>query len=171
MDVLPKQANKALLRDDHPILDRFQETLKSHLLRVKAKLAKECLDIEDTLREREEEQNNVGARLYDAQQQLAYQKRQLTDLSAEIKERLEKLRTLNEEVDAARNESENMKNQLQTVSRKHKQNFVTVENLNDLANHMQKWHEEAEKALKVANRITKKNARAKMAQVINDLLC
>lgn len=161
----PEEPKKALLRDDHPLLERFQATLNAHLLRVKAKLEEECLDIENTLKEREEEQKEVGASLYDAQQQILYQRRQLKELATGIEETREKSRKLEDETEATRKEAEEVQSQLANVTRKYQENLVTVQNLNDLANYMQKWHGEAEDALKVATRITKKDAQEKLAKV------
>ena len=160
-----EEPRRALLKDDHPLLERFQATLKAHLLRVKAKLEEEVLDIENKLQERQEEQKEVGASLYDVQQQLEYQRRQLKELGVEIGGRAEKRRKLTEEASTAKKEAEEAQENLQVIRRKHQENLVSVENLNDLANHMQKWHGEAEDALKVANRITKKDAQDKVAKV------
>lgn len=166
MDVpVHDEPQKALLRDDHPLLDRFQATLKAHLLRVKAKLEEECLEIEQTLQERESEQEEEGAQLYDVQQQIKYQRRQLESLARETSDCAEKRRKLTDEVEDLRKDSEDLDNRLQTLSRKYQTNLVTVENLNDLANYTVKWQEEAGSALKVAHRITRKDGQDKLAKI------
>lgn len=40
---MSEEKREILLREDHPLMERFQETLKAHLLRVKEKLEEECL--------------------------------------------------------------------------------------------------------------------------------
>lgn len=123
------------------------------------------MDIENSLKAREEEQKEVGSNLYDVQQQISYQRRQLNELTEEINSRAEKRNKLDQEVDAARNESEEVQAKLQVVTRRYQENLVTVQNLTDLSNHMQRWDEEADAALKVAHRVTKKDAQARLAKV------
>lgn len=166
MEELPEEEPmKALLRDGHPLLERFQETLRTHLVRVKTKLEEECASLENTLRDRAEEQAEVGASLYDVQQQLNHQRRQLGDLAQEIETATDQHRELQAEVEVARKESEVAQCRLQIVAQKHQENLVTVASLHDLANHIDKWHVEAGDALKVAHRITKKDAQERAAQV------
>lgn len=166
MDPPPVEEKKEiLLRDDHPLLERFQATLKAHLLRVQSKLQEECLDLEKTLKTREEEQKEVGANLYDVQQQIGYQRRQLNELTTEIQERAEKRMKLNLDVEKARQNHEEVQTRLSTLSRKYDENLVAMVNLNHFEKHIQKWHEEANDALKVANRITKKDSQDKLAKI------
>lgn len=163
MDPLEKEI---LLRDEHPLLERFQATLKAHLLRVQSKLQEECLDLENTLKTREEEQKEVGADLYDVQQQIIYQRRQLNELTTETQESAEKRIKLNQEVEEAQRAHEEVQNNLSTLSRKYDENLVAVVNLTHFEKHIQKWHEEANDALKVANRITKKDSQiTKLAMI------
>lgn len=165
MDVLSEEPKEILLRDNHPLLERFQATLKAHLLRVQAKLEEECLELENSLKCRAEEQQEVGSKLYDAQQQIKYQRRQLYEINEEIKHRAEKRAALDEQVREARERSEDVQSRHTIVSQKYQENLVTLENLNHFGNHIQKWHEEAENALKVANRITKKDSQDKLAKI------
>lgn len=166
MDVLPEEESREiLLRDNHPLLDRFQATLKAHLLRVQARLEEECHELENSLKNREEEQREVGSNLYDVQQQIKYQRRQLADLAEEVKTRAVRREELNEQVNVARVEAEDIQKKQANVSQKYQENLVTLENLNHLGNHIQKWHGEAENALKVSNRITKKDSQDKLAKI------
>lgn len=107
----------------------------------------------------------MGASLYDVQQQIEYQRRQLEELNGQIKERSEKRIQLNQEVVEARKDFEEVQGKLNVINRKYQENLVTVENLNHFGVHIQKWEEEAGDALKVANRITKKDAQAKLAKI------
>ncbi|GBP16144.1 Coiled-coil domain-containing protein 40 [Eumeta japonica] len=76
----------ALLPPDHPLLAKFQQSLKEFLLRAKDQLMNEIEEIKYSVKQKEQQREEQGATLYDKQQEILRQNDKLEEYAQQIQE-------------------------------------------------------------------------------------
>uniref|UniRef100_A0A182NZV9 Uncharacterized protein n=1 Tax=Anopheles epiroticus TaxID=199890 RepID=A0A182NZV9_9DIPT len=148
-----------VLETDHPLLDRFQAALKSHLLKVKNQLEEEVADLNHRLAQNEKESEEVGAELYDLQEEIDNQKELLEIYGKEILE-LAAQRQQEEKLAAEyRKEFEQQQVSLKQFRKMHKDHLMELENLTVLESELAKWAQEIKDEIAVAKRVASKDAK------------
>ncbi|XP_060084117.1 coiled-coil domain-containing protein 40-like [Ylistrum balloti] len=66
-----EDGDMVVLDPDHPLMQRFQNALKSHLNKQNEKVSLELRELEEALRNRKKEREDLGVELYGVQQELA----------------------------------------------------------------------------------------------------
>uniref|UniRef100_A0A182WYQ1 Uncharacterized protein n=1 Tax=Anopheles quadriannulatus TaxID=34691 RepID=A0A182WYQ1_ANOQN len=152
-----------VLETDHPLLERFQSALKSHLLKVKNQLEEEVADLNHRLVQNEKESEEVGAELYDLQEEIDNQKELLEIYGKEILE-LAAQRQQEERLAAQyRKEFEEQQLSLKEFRKMHKEHLMELENLTVLESEFAKWAQEIKDEIAVAKRVASKDAKDALA--------
>ncbi|EDS25778.1 cohesin-subunit [Culex quinquefasciatus] len=152
-----------VLEKDHPLLERFQQALKAHLLRVKDQLEEEIAELDHRLEQNEKDSEEVGARLYDLQEEIDSQKELLDIYGKEIME-VSARRKIAEEMAAGYKkeyDEENLK--LKEFKRIHNEHLVELDNLTILEAEFSKWDQEIKDEIAVAKRVASKDVKDQMA--------
>lgn len=131
-----------LLDADHPLMQRFQQALKDHLQKVKGQLEDEILDLDHKIKEKNDSIAEVGAKLFDLQNDIEKQRDQLDKYSFQILEVSEKRR--GHEENAARWKTEYLKKDSTCKEMKRKTNEITQEiaSMKALESEIAKWNAE-----------------------------
>uniref|UniRef100_A0A182U743 Coiled-coil domain-containing protein 40 n=1 Tax=Anopheles melas TaxID=34690 RepID=A0A182U743_9DIPT len=152
-----------VLETDHPLLERFQSALKSHLLKVKNQLEEEVADLNHRLVQNEKESEEVGAELYDLQEEIDNQKELLEIYGKEIL-KLAAQRQQEERLAAQyRKEFEEQQLSLKEFRKMHKEHLLELENLTVLESEFAKWAQEIKDEIAVAKRVASKDAKDALA--------
>lgn len=131
-----------LLDADHPLMQRFQQALNDHLQKVKGQLEGEILDLDHKIKEKNGSIAEVGAKLFDLQNDIERQRDQLDKYSFQILEVADKRR--GHEENAARWKAEYVKKDSSCKELKRKTNEVTQEiaSMKALESEIAKWNAE-----------------------------
>lgn len=155
-----------ILPKDHPLLAKFQKTLNTYLLRVKNKLVDEIADLDHTLNKKAAERADLGAHLYDLQQNVAYQRSSIDKLSQQILETSHQ-RQLNEASMAKLSSVYDAKNYMfKEAKQRYNERLQEIDNLQIMENELSKWTKEVQDEVDVAKRIADKDG--KTQQVVSD---
>ncbi|XP_020808051.1 coiled-coil domain-containing protein 40-like [Drosophila serrata] len=85
----PEPDQLALLSPNHPLLDKFQNSLRDLLLRTKDELEYEIAEIKYQVKLKEQRREEEGLALYDMQQQMGIQEEQIREISVVIEKHLQ----------------------------------------------------------------------------------
>lgn len=131
-----------LLDADHPLMQRFQQALTDHLEKVKGQLEGEILDLDHKIKEKNDSIAEVGAKLFDLQNDIERQRDQLDKYSFQILEVSEKRR--GHEENATRWKAEFAKKDSSCKEMKRKTNEITQEiaSMMALESEITKWNAE-----------------------------
>ncbi|XP_058060248.1 coiled-coil domain-containing protein 40 [Anopheles bellator] len=148
-----------VLETDHPLLERFQAALKAHLLRVKAQLEEEVAELNHRLEANEKESEEVGAQLYDLQEEIDNQKELLEIYGKEILELATQRQQEESQAARYRQEYEDQRASLKEFRKIHKEHLMELENLTVLECEFAKWAQEIKDEIAVAKRVASKDAK------------
>ncbi|GLH02947.1 Uncharacterized protein GBIM_08891 [Gryllus bimaculatus] len=73
-----------VLEPDHPLMQRFQQTLRAFLERQNLRLTEELRDLETDLKQATQARDDAGVRLYERQQEVSVQQRMLEKCHSEL---------------------------------------------------------------------------------------
>ncbi|XP_043064363.1 coiled-coil domain-containing protein 40 isoform X2 [Drosophila ficusphila] len=153
----PEPEQLALLPPNHPLLCKFQESLKDHLLRTKQDLENEIAEIKYNVKLKEHRREEQGLALYEMQQKMASQEEQIKEISSVIEKHL-KSREIEEFI------SKNLKQEYEekiklTNSKKtiYHERMAELEDLQSLGSNIKKWTYEVENEVKNAKRIVSRD--------------
>lgn len=148
----------ALLPPDHPLLQKFQQSLKEYLLRTRDKLINEIEEIKYSAKQKEQEREEQGANLYDMQQEIQRQNEQLEEFAEQIEEHLQQrhreedaMRLLKEEYEQKSQISKEQKTQ-------YNKRVAELENMQELERNIRKWADDVEDEVKNAKRVVSRDA-------------
>lgn len=137
-----EMAEPGLLSADHPLMKRFQQALKDHLLKVKGQLEDEIHDLDHKLKEKNDTIAEAGAKLFDLQNEIEKQRDTLDKYSHKILDISEKRREHEESAakykllyyskEATRNE----------LKRKNDEISQEIEGMKALESEISKWNAE-----------------------------
>lgn len=152
-----------MLPADHPLLERFQKALKEHLLKVTAQLENEIVDLDDSIKKKDDEIADVGSKLYDLQSQIEIQSDQLDKYNKQILDVADKRKT--HEENAARLKAEFNKKELSKKERKRITNEVSQEiaSMRVLESEISKWNEEIQNEIALAKQVSRKDTKDQRA--------
>uniref|UniRef100_A0A182NF00 Coiled-coil domain-containing protein 40 n=1 Tax=Anopheles dirus TaxID=7168 RepID=A0A182NF00_9DIPT len=152
-----------VLETDHPLLDRFQAALKAHLLKVAHQLEEEVAELNHRLEQNEKESEEVGAELYDLQEEIDNQKELLEIYGKEILELTAQRQQEEKQAAQYRKEYEEQQLALKEFRKMHKEHLMELENLTVLESEFAKWAQEINDEIAVAKRVASKDAKDKLA--------
>ncbi|XP_055542251.1 coiled-coil domain-containing protein 40 [Wyeomyia smithii] len=151
-----------VLEKDHPLLERFQQALKAHLLRVKNQLEGEIADLDHHLQQNEKESEEVGARLYDLQEEIDSQKELLVIYGKEIVEVSTRRLAEEQKVAGYKKEYDEQSHKLKEFKKTYNEHLQELDNLAVLENEFSKWDKEIKEEIAVAKRVASKDAKDKL---------
>ncbi|XP_030246284.1 coiled-coil domain-containing protein 40 [Drosophila navojoa] len=147
-----------ILPPNHPLLRRFQLSLKEHLLRTKNKLENEITDIKYHVKTKEERREEQGLALYDMQNKITYQEQQIKDISAQIDEHIEKRQLEEAAVEILKKEYDEKIKLTRTQKSLYHTRMMELEDLQSLGSNIKNWAYEVEDEVKNAKRIVSRDA-------------
>ncbi|XP_037024464.1 coiled-coil domain-containing protein 40 [Bradysia coprophila] len=155
--------SRAILPADHPLLEKFQKALKEHLLKINNRLSDEIDEIDHNIGRLKKEQENVGERLYDYQQEAEQQKEMLDEYNERLNEVSEK--RLKNEINASKLKRDyvGLTNKFQEASRNHEDKLLELTQTRLLENNISKWAQEMEDEVKAAKRVVSKDKQSQLA--------
>lgn len=147
-----------ILPPNHPLLRRFQLSLREHLLRTKNKLENEITDIKYHVKAKEERREEQGLALYDMQNKIAYQEQQIKEISAQIDEHIEKRQQEEAAVEILKKEYDEKIKLTRTQKSLYHTRMMELEDLQSLGSNIKNWAYEVEDEVKNAKRIVSRDA-------------
>ncbi|KAM8716563.1 hypothetical protein ACLKA7_003442 [Drosophila subpalustris] len=161
-DITPEPAlepeEMGILPPNHPLLRKFQQSLKEHLLRTKHKLENEIVDIKYQVKTKEERREEQGLALYDMQNKIGYQEQQIKEISSQIDEHIEKRQQEEAAVEILRKEYEEKIKLTRTQKTLYNTRMMELEDLQSLGSNIRKWAYDVEDEVKNAKRIVSRDA-------------
>lgn len=149
---------------DHPLLAKFQATLRAHLTKVTAELEAEIADIDHNMKELDAQRVDVGANLYDLQYEIDRQKETLDSYNSRINETFEKRIQCEETNRAIQSEFKSLKRKHTEAQREHNERVAEMRKLQALELSVKKWHREMRDEVEVSKRVVSKDKQEKMRQ-------
>lgn len=147
-----------ILPPDHPLLRRFQLSLREHLLRTRNKLESEITEIKHNVKEKEERREQQGLALYDMQKKIEYQEFQIKEISSQIDEHIEKRQMEESAVDVLKKEYDDKIKLTRTQKMLYHTRMMELEDLQSLRSNIKQWAYEVEDEVKNAKRIVSRDA-------------
>lgn len=142
---------------DHPLLEKFQATLKEHLSRINQQLIKENTEIDHEIQQLNDEREDVGSKLYDLQQKIDRQKNEIDSYSKQISETFEKRVKCEEETRQSKMELKLLDKFHSDAKRIHFERTAELKKLETLEQTIAKWQQEMEHNLKESKLILSKD--------------
>ncbi|XP_058452040.1 coiled-coil domain-containing protein 40 [Malaya genurostris] len=152
-----------VLEKDHPLLERFQQALKAHLLRVKDQLEDEIAQLDHRLEQNEKESEEVGARLYDLQEEIDSQKELLDIYGKEILEVSARRQAEDQRLADYKRNYDEQNRILKDIKKIHNEHLQELDHLTVLESEFSKWDKEIKDEISVAKRVTSKDAKDQLA--------
>lgn len=146
-----------VLPADHPMMKKFQEALRAHLLKLTGQLEGEIADLDESIKKKDDEIAENGAKLFDLQTQIEIQHEQLDNYSKNILEISEKRKAHEEK--AARYKEAFTKKDISTKELKRLNNQISQEvtSMRVLESEISKWNEEIQNEIALAKRVSSKD--------------
>jgi coiled-coil domain-containing protein 40 len=146
-----------LLPADHPLLERFQRALREHLLKVKNQLENEIVDLDHSIKGKDEEIADIGSKLFDLQNEIEVQRDQLDRYNKQILDMSDKRKS--HEENAARLKAEFNKRDASCKDLKRINNEVSQEiaSMKVLESEISRWNEEIQNEIALAKRVNSKD--------------
>lgn len=161
--VFESTAEPGILNANHPLLEKFQASLRAHLLRVQHKLEEEIADIDHSLNVKKDERENLGAELYDLQQKIHSQRQTMEEILLKSKESTEKRAKHEENIKFLRENYDELNDDFKKKKQRHNEHLVNLDNLQVLENNIDKWAKEIQNEIEVAKRVVSKDTQDKIA--------
>ncbi|ALC39178.1 l-2-41Ab [Drosophila busckii] len=147
-----------ILPPDHPLLRKFQQSLKEHLLRTKNKLQNEITDIKYQVKVKEELREEQGLALYDMQNKISFQEQQIKEISTQIDEHIDKRQKEETVVAQLKKEYDEKIKFTRTQKTLYHNRMMELEDLQSLRSNIKKWAYDVEDEVKNAKRIVSRDA-------------
>lgn len=163
-DEILKMSSEApvnVIAADHPLLDKFQKKLAEHLNRINEQLIKENGEIENQIEALNDEREDIGSKLFDIQQQLEHQKKEIDSYNEQIGEIFEKRVKLEEDTRQAKMELKMLNDVHLDAKRMYNERGVELKKMQSLAQTIDKWQKEMEHNLKVSKMMLSKDLQEK----------
>ncbi|XP_034098549.1 coiled-coil domain-containing protein 40 [Drosophila nasuta] len=148
----------SILPPNHPLLRKFQQSLKEHLLRTKYKLENEITDIKYQVKQKEDRREAQGLALYDMQNKITYQEQQIKEISTQIDEHIEKRQEEEAAVEIIKKEYEEKVKLTRTQKSLYQTRMMELEDLQSLGSNIKQWAYDVEDEVKNAKRIVSRDA-------------
>ncbi|XP_013109640.2 coiled-coil domain-containing protein 40 [Stomoxys calcitrans] len=154
----PLDVPLALLPPDHPLLQKFQQSLKEYLLRTRDKLINEIEEIKYSTKQKEQEREEQGAILYDMQEDIMRQNKQLETFEEQIQDHLQKRHVEEESVRKLKEEYEEKSQMSKEQKTKYNKRMAELENMQELEKNISRWADDVEDEVKNAKRVVSRDA-------------
>lgn len=142
---------------DHPLLDKFQITLKQHLMRINEQLLKENAGIDNQIQILNDERENIGSDLYDLLQKIDNQQNELDSYNEQISKTFEKRVKCEEDTRQSKMELKLLHNFHGDAKRVYAERVAELKKLQTLEQTIDKWQTEMEHNLKVSKTVLNKD--------------
>lgn len=164
MDETNELSSVKTLPADHPLLAKFQSTLRAHLIKVTAELEEEIADLDHNMNELNGQREEIGANLYDLQYEIDRQKETLDSYNNRINGAFEK-RVQNEEASrTVQNEFKSLKRKHSEAQNEYSERVAEMRKLQALEMSVKKWHQEMHDEVEVSKRVVSKDKQEKLRQ-------
>ncbi|XP_034669435.1 coiled-coil domain-containing protein 40 [Drosophila subobscura] len=154
----PEPEQLAILPPNHPLLSKFQRSLKDHLLRTKQKLENEIAEIRYQVKAKEQRREDHGVTLYDIQQKMGFQEEQIKEISAEIDVHVQSRQVEELAVNSVKQNYEEKEELTRSQKALYQERMVELEDLQSLGSNIKKWAFDVEDEVKNAKRIVSRDA-------------
>ena len=134
--------NGGLLPADHPLLERFQRALKEHQMKVKLQLETEIVDLDQSIKAKDEEITDVGSKLFDLQNNIEIQRDQIDKYNRNILEMSDKRKIHEDNVQRLKQEFNIKDSTCKDKKRIQNELIQEIGNMQVLENEIAKWNEE-----------------------------
>ncbi|XP_055917310.1 coiled-coil domain-containing protein 40 [Eupeodes corollae] len=148
---------KNLLPPDHPLLSKFQQSLKEHLLRVKNQLTEEIDELKHKIKIKEQEREEFGVKLYDRQNEIEKQNDILEEYSKNIHESVSKRIEDERQKELLQKEYDEKYNLTKQRKLQYNQRLLELGHLQNLENNIRKWTDDFETQLTSSKRVVSKD--------------
>lgn len=146
---------------DHPLLEKFQATLRDYLLRSIAQLKSETEEIDGQIDELNEERLEIGSNLYDLQQKIERQKEEIDNYNNQISDLFESRTKCETENREAEKELKILQENLSNAKRFQSEQLLDLDKLQKVERNIDKWQQEMEHELKVSKLMLGKDKKKK----------
>lgn len=153
----------AVLSPDHPLLEKFQQALKAHLLKVNNELAEEIADLDFSIGKLNRERENFGSDLYDLQGEIERQNDTIDNCNNQLNDVSEK--RIHHELNAAnlKKEYDSINYNYKESKRIHNERLMELSHVQILENNISKWSKEIEDEMQAAKRMVSKDSQNQLA--------
>ncbi|XP_043067500.1 coiled-coil domain-containing protein 40 isoform X1 [Drosophila bipectinata] len=154
----PEPEQLALLPPNHPLLRKFQQSLKEHLLRTKCELENEIAEIKHQVKLKEQHREEQGLTLYDMQQKMGFQEEQIKEISAVIEKHIQKRQIEESTVTTLKKEYDEKIKLTKCFKTMYHERMAELEHLQNLCSNIKKWAFDVEDEVKNAKRIVSRDS-------------
>lgn len=159
---LPNKMNSAQLptdaiAGDHPLLEKFQKTLREHLCRAIEQTTKETSEINRKIEALTEEREEIGSSLYDLQHEIDRQKDEIDTYNNDISEMFEKRVECENEIRIAKQQLDDSQKDNQDIKQMHRKQLVALDRTRVIEQRIEKWQQEMEHEFKVSKLVLQKD--------------
>ncbi|XP_068149439.1 LOW QUALITY PROTEIN: coiled-coil domain-containing protein 40 [Drosophila tropicalis] len=155
---VPEPEQLAILSANHPLLLKFQNSLKKHLLRTKEKLENEISELKYQVKAKEYRREAQGLALYDMQQKMSFQDDQIREIYAEMEQHICKRQSEEIKVEEIKKECEEKIKLTKLQKASYQKGMFQLEDLQSLGSNIKKWAYDVEDDVKNAKRIVSRDA-------------
>ncbi|KAG5322340.1 CCD40 protein, partial [Pseudoatta argentina] len=146
-----------VLDPDDPLMQKFQNALREHLLRIDNKLNSEILELEINIKALEKERETEGLQLYYAQQEIAQQQKTIEKYQSMIANVISQREEKDTHVKNAKEVHKDTHIKLLEEKRKEENLMHELEQITDLQAQFSKLQTELENALIISKQVSKKD--------------
>lgn len=146
---------------DHPLLEKFQITLRDHLYKANNLLENEISDVDFNLAQLNGKREEIGSNLYDLQQEIERQSDTLDKYNNRIQNTFEKRIELEECHRTLQKELKTQQENYADSKRIHNQRLLEISKLQMLERNIDKWCQEMRNDVEVSKRVISKDKQEK----------
>ncbi|KAH8385264.1 hypothetical protein KR009_003450 [Drosophila setifemur] len=154
----PEPEQLALLPPNHPLLRKFQRSLKDHLLRTKYELENDVEEIKYQVKLKEQWREEQGLALYEMQQKMEFQEEQIKEVSNVIDRHLQNRQVEEFVIHTLKDEHEKKVKLTKSQKTIYNERMTELEDLQSLGSNIKKWAFDVEDDVKNAKRIVSRDA-------------
>lgn len=157
LESMEQVPDTGVLPPDHPMLARFQEALKEHLLKVTHQLENEITEIDYQIQKKDDEIAENGAKLFDLQQKIEVQNDQVDSYSKKILYVSDKRKIHEENVARLKAEYNDRDSSAKELKRMNNEAAKVITSMRVLESEISKWNEEIQNEIALAKRVANKD--------------
>lgn len=146
---------------DHPLLEKFQITLKEHLTRINEQLIKENAEIDNEIQVLNDKREEIGSNLFDLQEKITRQRDEIDAYNKRISNTFEQRVKYEEDTRQSKMELKLLHNFHRDANRAYADRVVELKKLQTLEQTIDKWQKEMEHNLKVSKLVLNKDKQEK----------
>lgn len=159
MESVEQVPDTGVLPADHPMLVRFQEALKEHLLKVTHQLETEINEIDYQIQKKDDEIAENGAKLFDLQQKIEIQNDQVDSYSKKILYVSDKRKIHEANVARLKAEFNDRDSSAKELKRMNNEAAKVITSMRVLESEISKWNEEIQNEIALAKRVANKDTK------------